>query len=179
MRVEGRGVGRDRQTTQVRSCSLALCLWIAVVFEAFRNWRSGEGRGRGLGKINSFCSLWFLPSQVPSSSSDEFADAPLPASFHGDKGCRAFSLSTCKCCGNSNCVYYEVVLRRYCISQLNKMTSNFNLKGTTCGQQDPFESAHVFATCLNPTSASLPIARSFHAQRDIARPRAPRDTRRG
>lgn len=58
------------------------------------------------------------------------------------------------------------------------MTSNFNLKGTTCGQQDPFESAHVFATCLNPTSASLPIARSFHAQRDIARPRAPRHTTR-
>ena len=58
------------------------------------------------------------------------------------------------------------------------MTSNFNLKGTTCGQQDPFECAHVFAPCLNPTSASLPITPSFHAQRDIARARAPRPTTR-
>ena len=144
--------------------------------------RSGiGGRARGAAAVaeRSTPSALSGSSQVPSSSSDELTGATLPASFHGDKGCRAFSLSTCKCCGNSNCVYYEVVLRRYCISQLNKMTSNFNLKGTICGQQDPFESAHVFATCLNPTSASLPIARSFHAQRDIARPRAPRDTRRG
>ena len=131
MRVEGRGVGRDRQTTQVRSCSLALCLWIAVVFEAFRNWRSGEGRGRGRGKINSFSSLGFLPSQVPSPSSDEFADAPMPASFHGDKRCRAFSLSTelrkssctwfgevCLCCSLTALPGPAWVLLKYVLQRL-------------------------------------------------------------
>lgn len=113
MRVEERGVGRDGQTTQVRSCSLALCLWIAVVFEAFRNWRSGEGRGRGLGKINSFCSLWFLPSQVPSSSSDEFADATLPASFHGDTKMQSiFPIYLQMLWEFKLCVYYEVVFEK-------------------------------------------------------------------
>ena len=68
MRVEERGVGRDRQTTQVRSCSLPLCLWIAVVFEAFRNWRSGEGRGRPRSRKDQLLLL----SLVPPKSSPKF-----------------------------------------------------------------------------------------------------------